>query len=318
MREPGGEGAQRGQPVGAPELLFELAEHGDVAEDPDHAEILAFAAAQRRGAHLDRQRAAVRALEREGHVGGSALLLECVHEALAHLRTVGEDLLAVPSRHVGREEPREHFGGGVHRGHPAIEIERDDAAADGAQDAVRVVLVLGQLLEPMAKLGVGGVDLGLMVAKLSRHVVEGKGKLADLVLSGGRDLLVELAPGDRLGACRELPNGTRDAPRDERGSQPADYEGHDGQRGELPASPANLSLHAPPGEADAGDTPLLALDVHRHRDVVDRLPGLPLRRFLHEELAGPRPRARAPALRGPSPPARVVGCGRRPFRPHRG
>ena len=61
VREPGGEGAQRGQPVGAPELLFEIAEHGDVAEDPDHAEVLAFAAAQRRRAHLDRQRAAVRA-----------------------------------------------------------------------------------------------------------------------------------------------------------------------------------------------------------------------------------------------------------------
>ena len=139
----------------------------------------------------------------------------------------------------------------------------------------------------MAKLRVGGVDLGLMVAKLSRHVVEGKGKLADLVLPGGRDLLVELAPGDRLGACRELPDGTRDAPRDERGPQTADHEGHDGQRGELPASPANLSVHAPLGQADAGDTPFLPLDVHRHRDVVDRLSGLPLRRFLHEELAGP-------------------------------
>ena len=257
-------------------------------------------------------------LEREGHVGGSALLLERVHEELAQLRSVGEDLLAVPSRHVGREEPGEHFGGGIHRGHPAVEVERHDAAGDGAQDAVGVVLELGQLLEPMAKLGVGGLDLGLLVAKLSRHVVEGQGKLADLVLSGGRDLLVELAPGDRLGARRELPNGTRDAARDERGAQTADHEGHDGQRGELPAGPANLRLHAPPGQADAGDTPLLPLDVHRHRDVVERLPGLPLRRFLHEELAGPAPRSRAPSRRGPSRPARVVGCGRRLCRRRRG
>ena len=107
----------------------------------------------------------------------------------------------------------------------------------------------------MAKLGVGGVDLGLMVAKLSRHVVEGKGKLADLVLSGGRDLLVELAPGDRLGACRELPNGTRDAPRDERGSQTADDEGHERTARRAPSGSGESEPPCAAGRGRCGPTP---------------------------------------------------------------
>ena len=64
--EAGGQGAEGGETVGAPELLLELAQHGDVAEHADHAEVLALATAEGRGAHLDRQRAC-----RSG-AGGSA------------------------------------------------------------------------------------------------------------------------------------------------------------------------------------------------------------------------------------------------------
>jgi len=52
-------------------------------------------------------------------------------------------------------------------------------------------------------------------------------KLNHLVLSGGRNLLVQLTPGDRLGACRQLPNRAGDAPGDERCSEAADHERHD-------------------------------------------------------------------------------------------
>ena len=86
-------------------------------------------------------------------------LFEGVDETLAQLRTVSEDLLAIPPLHVGGKEPGEHFRGGIHSSHPAVEVQGDDAAADGAQDAVGVVLELGQLLEPMVQLSLGGLDL---------------------------------------------------------------------------------------------------------------------------------------------------------------
>ena len=201
---------------------------------------------------------------------------------------MGEDLLAVTALHVEGEEPGEHFRGGIHGGDPAVEVECDDAAADGAQDAVGVVLELGQLLEAMAELGLGGVDFRLMVTKLLCHVVERESELADLVAPRRRDPLVELAAGDGLGTSGELPDGEGDAARDEGRAQPADHQGHDGERGELPARPANLRLHAPARQADPGDAPFLSLDVHGHGDVVEGLARLPLGGFLDEQLAAAR------------------------------
>ena len=65
--EAGGEGAQRGQPVGAPQPALQLAHDGEVADHGDHAEVLALAALERRRADLDRQRPAVAAAQRDGH-----------------------------------------------------------------------------------------------------------------------------------------------------------------------------------------------------------------------------------------------------------
>ena len=74
VRESCGEGPERREPVRPSELRLELVDDRDVLEDPDDAELLALAAAQRGRAQLDGQEVPVPSMEREGHVGGSALL----------------------------------------------------------------------------------------------------------------------------------------------------------------------------------------------------------------------------------------------------
>src|SRR5207248_9498665 len=49
------EAAERGEPVRAAQAPFELPDEREIAQYGDHAEILAFAALERRRAHLDRQ-----------------------------------------------------------------------------------------------------------------------------------------------------------------------------------------------------------------------------------------------------------------------
>src|SRR5205823_2407209 len=68
------------------------------------------------------------------------------------------------------------------------------------QDVVGVALEVGQLVQPLAQLGVGVLQRGPLVTELGRHVVEGHRQPADLVVGDRIDAQVELAARDGVGA----------------------------------------------------------------------------------------------------------------------
>src|SRR5262249_39774456 len=86
--------------------------------------------------------------------------------------------------------------------------------------------------------------------------------------------LVELSARDRGHAIRELPDRTGNATGDDRRRQTTQDERDDGQGGELPPGPRDLSVHPAPREADPHGPPPLAFHQDRHRDVVESLPVL--------------------------------------------
>ncbi len=189
---------------------------------------------------------------------------------------------------------------------------------DRGEDVVGVALELGDFLEALAQLGVGGLEGGALAPQLPGHVVERERELAELVRARGRDPLVELAPGHGLGAGGELPHRARDPAGDERGAEPADEQGQHGQQHELPARLGDLRLHPPPRQPDAHRAPALRPRRARARRC---------RRSPRPCAGAPTPgsarRSRAPPARGADRPAptrraRGAGCGRRPCRLRRG
>src|SRR5262249_61683247 len=101
--EAGGEGADGGQTIRAPELALELAHHGEIAQDADRAEVLAVAALEARRGQLDRQRAAIAPSQRERHVADGGAARQRLHQDVADLRREPENLRAVASARLTGE-----------------------------------------------------------------------------------------------------------------------------------------------------------------------------------------------------------------------
>ena len=282
--EAGGEAAEGGQPVGAPQPLLELAHHRDVAHGGDHAEVLAVAALERHRADLDRQRAAVAAAQGGGDAGRGAAAGDGLHQDLAELGRLREDLRAVAAGHLAGEEAGHHLGGRVQRHHAAVEVDGDDAGRQRVQDVVGVALEVGQLVQPLPQLGVGVLQRAALVAELGGHVVERHRQPPDLVVGDGIDAQVELAARDGVGALGHPLHRSRDAPGHHGRRQAAHDERGHRDHAQLPARAADQRLHALLGEADPHRAPLAVLHDDRHREVVERAPGAG-GRLLHQRLA---------------------------------
>jgi len=86
----------------------------------------------------------------------------------------------------------------------------------------------------------------------------------------GLDALVQLAASDGGGSVLELADGAGDPPGHDGGDHATQHQCAEGQQSELqPGSPDGL-VHAPLGEPDPDRSPLLAVDLDRQREVVER------------------------------------------------
>src|SRR5262245_4742524 len=280
VRQPGGEGAERGEAVRAAQLALEVAHGGEIAEHGDDAEVLAVAALERRRAQLDGQGGARAPAQRQRDVGDRRAAGEGLHQDVAHLRGPGEHLRAVAPDGFAGEEPAEQLGGGVDGDDPAVQVHGDDAVRDRGEDAVGVALEVGQLLEPSFELGVRLLQGRPLLVELRRHVVEGHRQSPDLVARRGLDALDELAAGDGAGPRLERLHRSGDPPRHQRGGDPAQQQRGHGQQEQLEPRLTDLLVHAPLGKPDPHGAPLLVLDDDGYREVEDGLAGGRHHRFL--------------------------------------
>src|SRR5262245_24611560 len=288
VRQPGGEGAERGEAVRAAELALEVAHGGEIAEHGNDTEVLPIAALERRRAQLDGQRGPGAPAQRQRDVGDRRAAGEGLHQDVAHLRRPGEDLRAVAPDGLAGEEPAEQLGGRVDGDDPAIKVHRDDAVRDRGKDAVGIALEVGQLLEPSLQLGVRLLQGGALLVELRRHVVEGRRQTPDLVARCRLDALDELAAGDGAGARLERLHRSGDPPRHQRGDDPAQQHRDGGEHRELEARLADLFVHALLREPDTHRPPLLLVDDDGHGEVVEGLAGRRGHRLLGQRPLGQR------------------------------
>ena len=150
MREAGREAPQRRETIGATQPAFELAYEGHVTQDRDDAQILALAALERRGTHLDRQRRATPTLQREGDADDGRAAGQRLHQHFADLGRLREQLRAVPCRDLAHEEAGQHLRGRVQRHHAAVEIDGHDAVRERSEDVLGVTLDVFELDEALA------------------------------------------------------------------------------------------------------------------------------------------------------------------------
>ena len=147
---------------------------------------------------------------------------------------------ARPRAAPGRPGPTTLVSGSLRPAATPAESEptRGEPAAPG--DLILGHLELGALLlDPGLQLGVPAADLGVAAPDLGRHVGEGAGQGAELVLAGGRQRRVEAPLGERGRGGGEAAH----RPGQGAGEDGAQAEG-DGQRDRAPEP--GLALH-PPG-----------------------------------------------------------------------
>jgi len=80
---------------------------------------------------------------------------------------VGEDFPCSTSRGLAGEKPGEQLGRLIHGHDSTVQIEGDDPAGEGLQDAVRVALEVRELLEMTPEIGVGRLESRALLEELA-------------------------------------------------------------------------------------------------------------------------------------------------------